>query len=191
MTVTRKRLALAIPAILLLLALVPDNASAGPGAPYRRWISPKVLTCSSPGPGVQAAIDNQNVEFNALPADAQYTINYVLNGVTTTTGPLTVEQTSGTRNYAAFSQGAPSYPFTFLFRLDTIINGEVVYTSTLDLSCTADGTRTVVAENVIVEPTTTSSSTTPSSTSSTSSSTSSTVRATTAAAAAVAPRFTG
>ena len=36
-----------------------------------------------------------------LPPSAEYTINYIDNGVTHTDGPYTVEQTSGTHVYGA------------------------------------------------------------------------------------------
>src|SRR5262249_9711790 len=109
--------------------VAPSPAGAAAGDRYRRWISPKTKTCSTTATGVQVAIDNQDVEFNNLPADAQFTIEYIVNGVSTVDGPFTVEQTSGTKNYGSFSQSAPSYPFTFTFRLNTIIGGDTVYRS--------------------------------------------------------------
>ena len=79
------------------------------------------------------------MEFSNLPDDAQYTANAIANGVNTPSGPTTVEQTSGTHSYAGFTQNiAGSYPVTFEFRLDTIINGVVVYQSSLVVTCSAD-----------------------------------------------------
>jgi hypothetical protein len=108
------------------------------GDRWRRWSAPKTFTCSSVGGSVQVALDNQNVEFNNLPADAQFTINYIKNGVIDTDGPYTVEQTSGSRPYGAFATSFPGYPLSFIFRLDTLVDGVVVYQSSLDISCDGD-----------------------------------------------------
>lgn len=71
---------------------------------YRCWLGPITYTCTDLGGSVQVAFDNQDVEFNNLPANAQFTLNYMQNGVTTTSdGPFTVEQTSGTRDYGSFA----------------------------------------------------------------------------------------
>ena len=119
---------------------------------YRRWLDDgKVFTCTDLGGGViQVALNNQNVEFNALPVDAEFTINYIDNGVNTPNGPYTVEQTSGTLNYGNFAENFTSYPLTFEFRIDTLINSVVVYTSSLSVSCSADGTSPVTPTNVDV-----------------------------------------
>lgn len=128
-------------------------------ARYRRWVSPKTYTCTTDAGGVYAKIPDQNVEFLNLPADAEFTINYVLNGVEESNGPYPVEQTSGALPYASFSQVFPSYPFTFEFRIDTLIDGIVVYQSALDLSCSGDGGPIEVTATDGPPPTTTSTST--------------------------------
>lgn len=112
--------------------------SALTGDRWRRWSALKNFTCSTVGGAVQVLLDNQNVEFNHLPADAQFTINYIKNGVVQTDGPYTVEQTSGSRAYGAFSTSFPGYPLSFVFRLDTLIDGVVVYQSALDIACSGD-----------------------------------------------------
>lgn len=117
---------------------------------YRRWLDDgKTFTCTDTGTQIEVFLNNQNVEFFNLPVDAQFTINYIRNGVITTDGPYTVEQTSGTRNYGAFMDIFPSYPLTFEFRLDTIINGIIVYQSSLIVTCAGDLTGTLTPVNVI------------------------------------------
>jgi hypothetical protein len=130
------------------------NQTIGTGDPYRRWISPKSYSCTDVGGHIDVHLTDQNVEFNNLPVDAQYTINYIDNGVNTPSGPFTVEQTSGTKNYGSFTETFPSYPLTFDFRLDTLIDGVVVYQSNLHIACAADTTGTVSATNVVVTATT-------------------------------------
>jgi hypothetical protein len=120
---------------------------------YRRWLSPKNFTCTTGVGGVEVAIDNQDIEFNNLPADAQYTLNYIKNGIIHTDGPFTVEQTSGTRHYAAFATDFASYPLTFDFRMDTIINGVVVYKSSIDITCNSDSSGPATIVNMRTIPT--------------------------------------
>jgi len=137
--------------LALVLGALPSIAHAADV--YRRWLAPKTYTCSTGPSNVTIAIDNQNVEFNNLPADAQFTIGYIVNGAATTDGPYPVEQTSGTKSYGSFGQNFPAYPATFDFRLDTIVGGFVVYRSTLSISCSADGSGDAPITNVEV-PTT-------------------------------------
>ena len=91
--------------------------------------------------------NNQNVEFNNLPQGAQYTSHHVSNGVTTTSGPFPVERLDGSMAYLGVLVEFASYPFTFLYRIDTIVGGQVVYRSTLDLSCAANGVRSITPIN--------------------------------------------
>lgn len=108
------------------------------GDRWRRWSAPKNFTCSTVGGQVHVLLDNQNVEFNNLPADAQFTINYIHNGEIQTDGPFTVEQTSGSRPYGSFLEVFSGYPVSFIFRLDTLIGGQIVYQSSLDVECDGD-----------------------------------------------------
>jgi hypothetical protein len=106
---------------------------------------------------------DQNVEFSDLPAGAQFTLNYVDNGVTTSSGPFGVEQTTGTKVYGSFLEPFSSYPFTFEFRIDTIVNGQVVYRSSLDVACSGDasGSAAIVNQTGPLPTTTTTSTTLP------------------------------
>jgi hypothetical protein len=144
------RSVLVVATVAVALVVIAPRAEAVTN-PYRRWLGSKNYTCGPNGiGGVQVTLSNQNVEFFALPADAQFTINYINNGVTETSGPYTVEKTSGTQAYGSFQQVFDSYPFTFEFRLDTLINGSVVYTSSLSVTCTGAASGTVSAVNTVV-----------------------------------------
>ena len=125
------------------------NRDTGPSpTQYRRWTSPKTFSCNNSGGVIQVVLDNQNVEFNDLPANAQFTLHYIDNGVDSSSGPYTVEQTSGTRNYGSFSEPFASYPLSFRFRTDTLINGVVAYQSTIGVDCTGNATGiAVVVDN--------------------------------------------
>lgn len=122
--------------LVLVFAPSPGRALEA----YRRWYDDgKVFTCAQSGTGVTITLSQQNVEFGNLPADAQYTINYIRNGELQTDGPFLTEQTSGTRIYGAYPADFPSYPAEFQFRLDTLVDGAVVYRSTIGITCGGDG----------------------------------------------------
>ncbi|MEZ5140143.1 MAG: DUF4214 domain-containing protein [Acidimicrobiales bacterium] len=123
-----------------------------PTDPYRRWKGPKTATCSHTAGAAKVSFTEQDVEFNDLPAGAQFTIHYIDDGVDTVNGPFAVEQQNGTKAYASFSEVFPSYPFTFAFRIDTLIGGQVTYTSKLVVTCTGDGTSTVAPIHAAVTP---------------------------------------
>ena len=115
------------------------NRDVGPSpTQYRRWSSPKTISCTNTGGTIWVNLDNQNVEFNDLPANAQFINHYIDNGVDTPSGPFTVEQTSGTKNYSAFAEPFASYPLSFQFRIDTLINGVVAYHSAIGVNCSGD-----------------------------------------------------
>jgi hypothetical protein len=140
---------------LAIGGLLAVSATAHAGTdPYRRWADDgKTYECVDVGEGViHVNLSNQNTEFDALPADAQFTINYVKNGTNTPTGPYTVEQTSGTHNYSAFQIDFAAYPLVFDFRVDTIVQGVVVYRSTLHIACTGDAQGNVSPINEVVVP---------------------------------------
>ena len=123
-----------------------------PTDPYRRWKGAKSATCSHSGTSAQITFGDQNVEFNQLPAVAQYTINYIGPLGTTVNGPFPIEQQDGSKVYGGFTAAFYGYPFTFTFRLDTLIGGQVTYTSKLVVTCTGDGTRMVEPINAAVTP---------------------------------------
>ena len=134
----------------LLGLLVWASALSAAGDQFRRWLDDgKTVTCSS---GTSMLFSNQNIEFANLPVNAEFTINYVLNGVLyASTGPYVVEQTTGTRNYGAFGTSGV-FPFTYAIRLDTLIDGVVVYESTMTGTCTANGPGLISLTNVAVSP---------------------------------------
>jgi hypothetical protein len=125
---------------LILLGLLPANRTLAATVQFRRWLDDgKTITCTDVGGGViHVDLNNQDVEFANLPADAQFTLHYIDNGVDSADGPFTVEQTSGTHVYGSFSEHFSSYPLKFEFRIDTIVNGDVVYQSSIKVSCSHD-----------------------------------------------------
>ena len=138
---------------LAIGGLLAVSATAHAGTdPYRRWADDgKAYSCADAGGGViHVDLTNQNIEFDALPADAQFTINYVKNGAEEADGPYTVEKTSGTQTYGSFRVDFAAYPLVFDFRLDTIVAGTVVYRSTLHIACTGDSGGNVSPINEVV-----------------------------------------
>lgn len=119
---------------------------------FRRWAFAPSGTCSTLGDTVRIQLASQPVEW-VLPNDAQFTIGYVENGVLDVDGPIAAEGVGeGSMTYGAFANTFDSYPFTFDFRLDTIVGGEIVYRSTLSASCAADGPTPVTLLNEAPEP---------------------------------------
>jgi len=126
-------------ALVLAVAGASGSPAHAGSNPFRRHLdNGKTVRCETVGSSVRALISNQDVQFDALPVDAQYTLNYIDNGVESSDGPFTVEQTSGTLSYGGLSEPFASYPFTFTYRLDTIVDGNVVYRSSISVNCTAD-----------------------------------------------------
>lgn len=139
-----------IAAFLALLYVLPSLTHAA-DEPFRRWLDDgKTLTCTDMGAYIDVRLSNQNVEFYNLELTDEFTINYIKNGMTTITdGPYPVEMTDGTMDYNQFAEQFPSYPLTFEFRLDTLRDGEIIYMSSVLVTCTADGTFDAIPVNVI------------------------------------------
>jgi len=134
--------------LALLVVLLPGSARGAQYA-FRRWLAPKTFSCDYlPGfADVGVSLANQDVEFANLPPGAQFTINYIDNGVITTDGPFAVEQTSGTKNYGSFFEPFDDYPLRFEFRLDTLFAGAVIYQSSIIISCTSNASGTALIVN--------------------------------------------
>ena len=131
------------------------NQSTTPD-PYRRWTAPKNFACTTLGDStVQLEIADQDVQFNELTTSSQFVVTTTKNGTATTAGPFTVEQTSGALTGPSLTTGFAAYPITFSARIDTIVGGRTVHTSTLTVSCTQDASGSVAATNAIVPPPTT------------------------------------
>ena len=137
--------------VFAFLLIAPTFSADAAGDQYRRWLDDgKTYECIDDGVSITVSISQQNVEFNNLPADAEYTINDIDNGVLVNTdGPYVVEQTSGTLNYGDFATGFISYPLTYEMRIDTLIDGIVVYQSSLIVNCSADATGSLTPVNVV------------------------------------------
>ena len=123
-----------------LIAAVTVGLTSPTGAtsdtPYRRWIDNKTFTCENSLGDDGVSISNQDVQLSGLPAGAEFKVHYIVNGVDTTDGPYPVEDATGTRAYGAYWKPG-TYPMTLEYRLDTIVYGELVYTSTLTMTCSA------------------------------------------------------
>ncbi|MDX2140825.1 MAG: hypothetical protein SF123_22265 [Chloroflexota bacterium] len=123
---------------MIALALAVSTSSVNAANQYRRWIDVgTTYTCSTASGGIVLVnLFNLTVEFSGLPANAQYTNTFIQNGIVTTQGPFPVEQTDGTRLYGNYGTSFRSYPANFEFRIDTLIDGIVVYQSSIVISCT-------------------------------------------------------
>jgi hypothetical protein len=105
---------------------------------YYRWSSAPTASCTQILGSVGVQLFNQPVEYN-LPTGAEFTQTYINNGVPTTIGPFPLASGIGTLVFGPFLSPIPgTYPVTFAFRLDTYVNGTLVYQSTLSVSCSAD-----------------------------------------------------
>jgi hypothetical protein len=116
----------------------------------RRWAFAPAVTCATTAGGVSLTYASQPIEW-LLPNDAQYTVSYSENGLQQDSldGPFPAEgDGEGTQTYGALLIAGASYPFHAAIRLATIVDGEVVYRSTLRASCAADGPTTSEVRNV-------------------------------------------
>jgi hypothetical protein len=121
--------------IPMLLAVQPVQALDI----YYRWAFAPAVTCSTPGPGVRALFASQPVEWLNVPAGATYNIVYITNGVETLTGPFALTPGTSSFTYAGLVMNGPSYPLSVGVRLETLVGGNIVYTSTMSTTCVANG----------------------------------------------------
>ncbi|MEZ4671248.1 MAG: LysM peptidoglycan-binding domain-containing protein [Anaerolineae bacterium] len=131
---------------ILIFVLLPATIYAQ--TYYYRWQPSINFTCGPSGSGVEVVLSGQPVEWN-LPAGASYTINYIDNGVVTPTGPFPLPVGMGSQLFGAFSQSFSAYPFTFAIRLDTIISGSVVYSSSVSVNCAGDSSGAATITNSV------------------------------------------
>lgn len=131
---------------LFIAALLPSVVHAQ--TYYYRWQSGIVFTCSTFGGAITVGLSHQPVEWN-FPVGGTFTINYIRNGAVTTDGPFPGPTGMGSFTFGAFAaSGFFAYPLTFAIRLDTIIGGSVVYSSTVSVSCSADSSGDATITNV-------------------------------------------
>jgi len=148
-----KRLPRSILCALVLSSLLLTARSAQGLSIYYRWASAPAVTCSTPGPGVQALFASQPVEWLNVPAGATYNIVYITNGAEVVTGPFPLTAGTGSFTYGALGMPGPSYPLSVAVRLETIVSGSIVYLSTLSTTCTTNGgTTSSVVNGVPTSP---------------------------------------
>lgn len=133
----RSKLHLFLMAFILLGTLTTlSPAKAAPA--YYRWSTAPNATCTQNVGSVTVGLSSQPVEWD-LPVGNQFMTVYIDNGVASPTGPYTKLPGTGSQVFGAFQENiAGTYPVTFAFRLDTYVNGTLVYQSTLSVSCGAD-----------------------------------------------------
>ncbi len=115
---------------------------------YYRWSLAPAVTCSPEGAGVKAVFASQPVEWN-LPAGASFSIVYIYNGVEVPSGPFPGAAGTSSFVYGALRLDFPAYPAVAAVRLETIVGGVIVYTSTMSTSCSADGVTTSTVVNAV------------------------------------------
>jgi hypothetical protein len=160
----RSKLHLFLIAFILAGALTTlSPVKAGPPY-YYRWSFAPNATCTQNVGFVAVGLASQPVEWD-LPVGNQFMIVYIDNGVASPTGPFTRLPGTGSQVFGAFQENvAGTYPVTFDFRLDTYVNGILVYQSTLSVSCAADSasiTPTLTSAVVTPPPSPSSSSSSP------------------------------
>lgn len=142
--------------VAVVACWVPPPVLAGDdGAQYRRWRSSNTYSCTQTEPNViTVALDAQPIEFNNLPAGAEWTSTSINNGIVLASARYPAEQASGEIVYGNFATYFETYPLTYDFRLDTIIDGATVYRSTYSIDCDGDSEASlpVVAEQIDFGP---------------------------------------
>jgi hypothetical protein len=130
---------------LLINTLLVNAHTAQALGMYYRYASAPAATCGYDGLA-EVNLSSVQIEFLNLPAGAQLVEIIVINGVATQYGPFPLTPGSDSFSYD-MDQSAPGYPFTFQFIAKTLIEGVVVYISTLSGTCTAVGPTTVTLTN--------------------------------------------
>jgi hypothetical protein len=143
--------------VVVLLAAaglyMPSKANAQPY--FYRWgpAAPGV-TCLSGGGDITINFASQPVEWD-LPAVNEFSYIYDYNGTTVPDGPYPTGQSGvGSTTFAGLTSGAmtTTYPAYFAVTLNTIIDGEIVYSSTMRGDCIADGAGTTSITNQELTP---------------------------------------
>ena len=135
------RTTLTLLVILLLLLALPLAAVNAQSEQYMRFQNngTTTFTCETNQFGVVFNSPNGVFEFNNLPADAEYTVSFYINGALSSSGgPHPVPATSGILFPVHTVVSWASYPLNVEVRLITLINGSPIYQSSMITSCNAD-----------------------------------------------------
>lgn len=121
---------------VVVLCGAPPAQAGDDTAQYRRWRTSNTYSCERTAPDVIAvSLPEQAIEFNNLPVGAEFSSASIRNGVARVSSRFPVEQSDGEIVYGNFAEYFDAYPLTYDFRLDTIIDGAVVYRSTYAMAC--------------------------------------------------------
>ncbi len=134
-------------AVALGLVVSAAFASSAHAQSYYRWAYAPTYVCSTTVSGVQVVFNSQPVEWD-LPANAGFQYYYDNDGVVTQDGPYPLASGTGSQVYASLAMSAvPSYPATWSVTLETLVNGDPTYRSTISATCTQDETGTATLVN--------------------------------------------
>ncbi len=129
------------------LALCAGLASSAHAQAYYRWAYAPDYVCSTTATGVRLIFQSQPVEWD-LPANAGFQYYYNNDGVVTPDGPYPLAAGTGSMVYAALGMSeVAGYPATWSVTLETLVDGQPTYRSTISATCTQDGTGTSTLVN--------------------------------------------
>lgn len=117
---------------------------------YYRWASAPAFTCqagSAPGTA-DVVFASQPVEWNSPASGGTLMFDYITNGTVASDGPYPAPAGSGTQTFGSLLMPGGALPATFSFRLNTLVNGTLVYQSTMSATCattTSTGTSTITS----------------------------------------------
>ena len=105
---------------------------------YYRWTTPLPdVRCSTDG-AVFLSTTDLTYEYN-LPTGAMVAVYYIDNGVSFYDGTYAVPSGTASVTVGGYNTSAPSYPLVEAIHFDTIIDGEIIYTSSIIFTCTGPG----------------------------------------------------
>lgn len=144
-------------AVLLAVAnlIIPPDVHAQPY--FYRWgpTAPDIVCSTDGGTGIITAVfSSQPVEWD-LPAESELAYVYDYNGTTSPSGPFALAVSGvGSMDFAALASSSlgTTYPVYFAVTLQTLVDGEQVYSSILRGDCNADGMGTTTITNAVVTP---------------------------------------
>ncbi len=120
--------------VLIMIGAVVSQLALADGY-YFRWTTPlPTVGCDSGGGNVYFSASDQYFEYN-LPAGASLHKYSIRNGITITDVIDPAPTGTGTGSNPTFDDSLAAAYYTIQLQVDTVINGAVVYRSTLTMSC--------------------------------------------------------
>lgn len=117
---------------------------------YYRWASSPAVTCEPHGAGVWAIFASQPIEWANIPAGAQIRYIYASNDAVETEGPFPIVAGTGSQIFGSLAIRGHGYPLNVSLRIETIVEGSVIYSSTLSGSCGGDGGGTSSVSSLVI-----------------------------------------